>query len=274
MKYCEQCGAELEDNELFCDKCGAKCSMGFSEKNIDTQSHHKNPKNRRKKRKTLKVILAIVFVILVVFIAGSGKIKEAIADFKKGYQGQEQINAKEDSAGNADADKDARNKSLQEDKKSETDDTEQKQSDAVATDYTQYTGKWINVSGSVDDVYQYGGVLLEINSIENNTMTFSITHVSTNAAYIAIADDITATIEDDTAKFTYNDSFGNAGEGTLLLKEDSIAAVVTDTTPGEGAGYSVATNVTLFKYAAGAASNSAERDYTASNYVFPDSDKS
>mgnify|MGYP002408315276 CR=1 FL=1 len=273
-KYCEQCGTELDDDELFCNKCGAKCSTEFPEENIDIQSHHKIPKNRRKKRKTLKVILAIVFVILVVSIVGSGKIKKAIADFKEGYQEQEKINAKEDSAGNADTDKDAGNKTSQEDKKLETDDTKQKQSDTVAMDYTQYIGKWINISGTVDDVYQHGGVLLEINSIENKTMTFSITHVSTNAAYIAIADDITATIEDDRVDFTYYDSFENAGEGTLLLKGDSVVAVLSDTTPGEGAMYSVATNVTLSKYKAGAASNSAERDYTASNYIFPDSDKS
>ncbi len=27
MKYCEMCGTELEDNELFCHDCGAKASM-------------------------------------------------------------------------------------------------------------------------------------------------------------------------------------------------------------------------------------------------------
>lgn len=25
MKYCEQCGTEVQDDNKFCSKCGAKC---------------------------------------------------------------------------------------------------------------------------------------------------------------------------------------------------------------------------------------------------------
>ena len=29
MKYCEECGAKLQDNESFCSECGAKCSKNL-----------------------------------------------------------------------------------------------------------------------------------------------------------------------------------------------------------------------------------------------------
>ena len=36
MKYCENCGAELEDCAVFCDECGARVETVPQEKAVDS----------------------------------------------------------------------------------------------------------------------------------------------------------------------------------------------------------------------------------------------
>lgn len=272
-KYCEQCGAKLEVDELFCTECGAKSNVEEFEESTNIFSQHKTS-NKQKKHIILKILLGLVAIILMFLIIGaidSGGIKKGISDFKEGFQegsrtSQESNKKKE----NTDTEETLKK---QEDEKVE-EGMKQEQVEDIPADYTQYIGRWINISGSVDEVYQYGGVLLEIISAENNMLTFSVTHVSNNAVYIAVADNITTTVKADRAEFTYDDSFGNTGEGTLLLKEDSIVAILSDTAPGEEARYSVATNVSLFKYDNSTSSDDVEPIYNISDYIFSDSDKS
>ena len=37
MKYCENCGAELEDSAVFCDECGARVETVPQEKAVDSK---------------------------------------------------------------------------------------------------------------------------------------------------------------------------------------------------------------------------------------------
>lgn len=37
MKYCENCGAELEDSAVFCDECGARVETVPQEKAVDSE---------------------------------------------------------------------------------------------------------------------------------------------------------------------------------------------------------------------------------------------
>lgn len=37
MKYCENCGAELEDSAVFCEECGAKVETVPQEKAVDSE---------------------------------------------------------------------------------------------------------------------------------------------------------------------------------------------------------------------------------------------
>jgi hypothetical protein len=64
MKYCEKCGAEMDDNAEFCPKCGAK--VGGSDHPVDhecgccngeCECHHYN--------KTLRIVASIFMLITV-----------------------------------------------------------------------------------------------------------------------------------------------------------------------------------------------------------------
>lgn len=41
MKYCENCGAELEDSAVFCEECGAKVETVSQEKTVDSERSKK-----------------------------------------------------------------------------------------------------------------------------------------------------------------------------------------------------------------------------------------
>lgn len=45
MKYCENCGAELEDSAVFCEECGAKVETVPQEKAVDSEQS-KEAENR------------------------------------------------------------------------------------------------------------------------------------------------------------------------------------------------------------------------------------
>lgn len=61
MKYCDNCGAKLEDDTIFCPECGEKQQIESIEKKIPT----------KKKRKGL-VVFIILIILLVVGICGGG----------------------------------------------------------------------------------------------------------------------------------------------------------------------------------------------------------
>lgn len=129
-----------------------------------------------------------------------------------------------------------------------------------------YIGNW---QDSDNDVYEKGGTLLEIKSIENKDITFSLTKVFSNGNVLTFVDDINAIIENNEADFTYTDSRGNSGEGTLKFKDNTITAILTTTQKGEDSTYAADTNAILHKSDASLQQNSVNTE--SNEYIFPDS---
>ncbi len=75
MKYCENCGAKLEDDALFCGECGAKVEKKTMEQ--PTQSLNKPNRKRNKLVPILCTIIGIlVVVIVIILLYGTNKIKK------------------------------------------------------------------------------------------------------------------------------------------------------------------------------------------------------
>ena len=49
MKYCENCGAELEDSAVFCDECGARVETVPQEKAVDSEQSKEAEKQENAK---------------------------------------------------------------------------------------------------------------------------------------------------------------------------------------------------------------------------------
>lgn len=132
--------------------------------------------------------------------------------------------------------------------------------------YTQYIGSWQDNNG---DIYQSGGTLLEIKSIKNNAISFSLTKVFSNGNILTFVDNINAQVKNDEVSFNYTDSRDNSGEGTLKFKDSSITAILTTTQKGEDSTYAADTNAILHKSDASLQQNSVNTE--PNEYIFPDS---
>ncbi len=75
MKYCEQCGAEVQDDNKFCSKCGEKCESD------DIESSKKGRFLSGKKKKILLLGSGVLLAILLIAGTASG----FFSDIKKGY---------------------------------------------------------------------------------------------------------------------------------------------------------------------------------------------
>lgn len=62
MKYCEECGAKLQDNESFCSECGAKCSENLV---ADDKGEVESNNGGKKRKKTLLVVIAVALVAII-----------------------------------------------------------------------------------------------------------------------------------------------------------------------------------------------------------------
>ncbi|MBI2665896.1 zinc ribbon domain-containing protein [Candidatus Woesearchaeota archaeon] len=73
MKYCKNCGAELEDTDNFCEKCGTKFkAKSPSKKSIKSQNHSDisvSPSNKH----VLPAILSFFIPALGQFVKGQVK---------------------------------------------------------------------------------------------------------------------------------------------------------------------------------------------------------
>lgn len=67
MKYCTQCGNQMEDNALFCTKCGA--SFGNSKGVENKPTTQKSVRKLTKKQKTLVVISIIIALAAIIFFS-------------------------------------------------------------------------------------------------------------------------------------------------------------------------------------------------------------
>ena len=78
MKYCENCGAELEDSAVFCDECGAKVETVPQEKAVDSEQSKEAEKQENavidtsdkpvEKRKRMIPILCGVIGVLIIAV--------------------------------------------------------------------------------------------------------------------------------------------------------------------------------------------------------------
>lgn len=76
MKFCEECGAELEDEAVFCENCGFQVN-DLHEKDKDkvteVDSINENDSNvANKKRNTNKLLFGVLIAVIVMFIIISG----------------------------------------------------------------------------------------------------------------------------------------------------------------------------------------------------------
>lgn len=62
MKYCEECGAKLQDNESFCSECGAKYSENLI---ADDKEEVESNNGGKKRKKTLIVVIAVALVAII-----------------------------------------------------------------------------------------------------------------------------------------------------------------------------------------------------------------
>ena len=78
MKYCENCGAELEDSAVFCDECGARVETVPQEKAVDSEQSKEAEKQENavidtsdkpvEKRKRMIPILCGVIGVLIIAV--------------------------------------------------------------------------------------------------------------------------------------------------------------------------------------------------------------
>lgn len=66
VKYCEFCGAELEDDASFCDECGKSTSSSVNEDVVSSVS-----KSEQFKSNKLKILVVVIIVIAVVGVVGA-----------------------------------------------------------------------------------------------------------------------------------------------------------------------------------------------------------
>lgn len=79
MKYCGNCGKQLNDEDKICPYCSAEFVEYSAEKENQMQLEHK--KNKKLSKKVMIPIILVVIIIVAVFLNSSG----FMADFKKGY---------------------------------------------------------------------------------------------------------------------------------------------------------------------------------------------
>lgn len=90
-KYCDQCGKKLDDEEMFCTGCGAKCE----EDNTEVRQNIKNDSSLKKLKKIFIIIGAIVLLVIVGIVSGF------FSGFKEGYDmvTDEEISGTEETEG-------------------------------------------------------------------------------------------------------------------------------------------------------------------------------
>lgn len=79
MKYCENCGAELEDSAVFCDECGARVETVPQEKAVDSEQSKEAEKQENavidtsdkpveKRKRMLPILCGVIGVLIIAVI--------------------------------------------------------------------------------------------------------------------------------------------------------------------------------------------------------------
>ena len=109
MKYCENCGAELEDSAVFCDECGARVETVPQEKAVDSEQSKEAEKQENavidtsdkpveKRKRMIPILCGVigVLIIAVIFEALLPKIQELKASSALIKNINDENNAKND----------------------------------------------------------------------------------------------------------------------------------------------------------------------------------
>lgn len=245
-KFCENCGAQLEEDDSFCPECGAaqieeksdttdtNDTINITEgQSVADKSIIENKKTKKKSKKIFVVVLTVIVVLgVVVMILGGGP-KKFFSDIKKGAAEQNEVIEKR------------KQEKAEDDGEllSETEETKEdeiEEDDVDNTSLQRYVGQW---QDREEDIYALGGVLLTIKEVDNDFITFYVTKAGAGNKIVE-TNEITAQIKDNVVEFKYDDSFDNSGDGMLVLKEDSVNIVLTDTNTVDQ-NYSAACNAKL-----------------------------
>ena len=76
MKYCENCGAELEDSAVFCDECGARVETVPQEKAVDSEQSKEAEKQEidtsdkpvEKRKRMIPILCGVIGVLIIAVI--------------------------------------------------------------------------------------------------------------------------------------------------------------------------------------------------------------
>lgn len=106
---------------------------------------------------------------------------------------------------------------------------------AKTENYEDYLGIWYDdANKNLDSKVMENGQDIEIVNVDGKNITFNIENF-VNQMYRAHLDYVTVQLKDGTGDFSFtNDGMGNAGQGTITLKNGKIHAKVTISQESEG----------------------------------------
>ena len=91
MKYCEECGAKLQDNESFCSECGAKCSENLiadDKGEVESNNGEVESNNGGKKRKKTLAVVIVVALVAIIGVLGYFVIYPKVMDYLQDKEDQ------------------------------------------------------------------------------------------------------------------------------------------------------------------------------------------
>ncbi|MCI8373591.1 MAG: zinc-ribbon domain-containing protein [Lachnospiraceae bacterium] len=97
MKYCEECGAALEDNAEYCEECGAKQSVGQEAKPIPQKESIPEEKQAVPKGRKSLILIITAVVILAILAA----VLFLVMSYKENNKGGQQTTGKNPAANEA-----------------------------------------------------------------------------------------------------------------------------------------------------------------------------
>lgn len=226
MKFCEECGAQLDDEAVFCEECGTRVELvqdkltSVSEKPIKT-------KNSKKPF----VIIALVLMCVaagVGFMIWTGKIGNSKPKSSETNLASSDESTTEDSTTESKTEEQTTEESTIE---STTEPTTESTTEAITEQTTtakafnadKYIGVWYD--GTNTSIGEDGGAELEILSITEEKVVFNYnSYQSAPALRVASIENIEANIVNGKAEFAFEyDSWGNAGHGYIEFFDDKIS---------------------------------------------------
>ena len=95
MKYCSNCGKEMQDDMMFCPYCGKPYNLDVNNAELSNQKIIYIENKPKKKHRVLKIVLILlaIFVITIIFDGISGIKNEVFLDSYDGMTAEEFMNS-------------------------------------------------------------------------------------------------------------------------------------------------------------------------------------